>query len=127
MKTREITSKEISFDTNFEMDKLQSTDDLEKLYSFNESQIEMYDKGIQIAIGKGDSFNAIQEVQNQLRTFQLKIKAKLDRDKPKKPEISYDTQSILSSSSVTKKDSRLLVKIPDDYFTTRENFTKNKK
>ncbi len=116
MKTKEYASKEISFDTNFEIDSLQNTDDLVRLYNFNESQIEMYDKGIQIAISKGDSFNAIQEVQNQLRSFQIKIRNKLDKDKPKKADISYDTQSIISSSSVSKKDSKLLIDIPEDYF-----------
>ena len=115
-----IITRKISFNTNFEIDELQNTDELEALYNFNKDLIEQYDVDIKSARSKSESYNAIQERQNQLWTFQYKIQTKINKSKPIKPQVSYDSQSILSSSSVTKKDSKLLVDMPEDYFTTKE-------
>lgn len=106
----------ISYSANGQIDSL-NAEELRRLHDYNESELKILEGLIK---GKNEDKSSYYQSRSEIMAYQSKIRLRLSSITPKKTEVSYDSQSILSSSSVTKKDSKLLIEIPEDYFLIKE-------
>lgn len=78
----------------------QTSDELGNQFTFNDNMI----KECNSNIAKADDANDIYATINKLMNFQSQILTRQNSNKPQEKQISYDNQTVISTSSVRRKD-----------------------